>query len=89
MGEAAGKTLAISLSNASRRQTKHSQWSSVWSVALIISEIISEREIKSHKESLKQKTVPLVKHLYADFCVFFYVWIALSKNAHKHTQQAN
>lgn len=56
MGEAAGKTLAISLSNASRRQTKHSQWSSVWSVALIVSEIISEREIRSYKESLKQIT---------------------------------
>lgn len=54
MGEAAGKTPAISLSNASRRQTKRSQWSSVWSVALIISEVISERQIKCFKESLKQ-----------------------------------
>lgn len=84
MGEAAGKTLAISLSNGSRRQTKHSQWSSVWSVTLIISEVVPGRDRRSHEESLKHITILLsLKHLYSYFCVGFCLWIPLSNSAHK------
>lgn len=71
------KLQAISLSNASRRQTKHSQWSSVWSVALIISEIISGRERKGSKQITNEannKQSLHSKHFYHDVCVLLGVY---------------
>lgn len=83
------KLQAISLSNASRRQTKHSQWSSVWSVALIISEIISGRERKGSKQvtnqaNNKQSLQSNISTVTSVCCSVFIE--SLSRNIHKIQQ---